>query len=73
MKRRHYLFLLLLLGLTCTFANAQNLLYQKIQQEKNNGKEFELLEDILSIAENNSEILQEFNNPEEVSFMEYNP
>lgn len=72
MKRICQLFLLLFLCLTSTLTYAQNLLYQKIEQEKSNGAIFEHIEGVFTQAENNNEILQEFINPEEVNFMEYN-
>lgn len=72
MKRICQLFLLLFLCLTSALTSAQNLLYQKIEQEKSNGATFERVEGIFTRAESNNEILREFRNPEEVSFMEYN-
>lgn len=73
MKRIDSLFFLLLLSLTCTFTQAQNLIYKKIEQEKNNGKKFELVKDIFTKTESNREILRSFKNPDEVNFMNYNP
>lgn len=72
MKRIYHLFFLLLFSFICGSIQAQNLIYQKIQKEKNNGKHFELLKDVFTRTESNSEILHEFKNSEEVSFIKYN-
>jgi len=72
MKRIYYLFFLFLLSFICSSTQAQNLIYQKIEKEKNNGKHFELLKDVFTRTESNSEILREFKNSEEVNFIRYN-
>ena len=72
MKKIFYIFLLFL-GFIDTSATAQNLLYKKIEQDKNNGEKFERAGGIFIKAENNKEILREFKNSEEVSFLNYNP
>lgn len=72
MKRIYHLFFLLLFSFICGSIQAQNLIYQKIEKEKNNGKHFELVKDVFTRTESNSEILREFKNSEEVSFIKYN-
>lgn len=72
MNRIYHLFFLLLFSFICGSIQAQNLIYQKIEQAKNKGEKFDLVKDVFTRTESNRELLREFKNSEKVSFIKYN-
>lgn len=72
MRRLYQLFYLILFNFVFGFTNAQNLIYKKIEDEKNKGKVFELVENVFIKTEAISTMNSEFKNKDEVVFMKYN-
>lgn len=72
MNRIYHLFFLLLFSFICGSIQAQNLIYQKIEQAKNKGEKFDLVKDVFTRTESNKELLRKFKNSEKVSFIKYN-
>lgn len=73
MKRKFcFLFILLLFLFTFGTTKAQSLIYRKIEQEKKEGKKFELVRDFFIKTPHSGRIGDKFKKVEQVVFMKYN-